>query len=375
MIIGVPREIKPGEHRVAATPIGVRELVAHGHRVVIESGAGEGSTIHDEEFRAQGAEILATAADVFQVADMIMKVKEPQATEVPMLRPGQILFTYLHLAAYPKLAKALLDRGVAAIAYETVELPDGSLPLLAPMSEVAGRMATQAGAYFLEKAHGGRGVLLGGVPGVMPGKVVVIGAGTAGSNAATIAAGMEARVVVLDKDVRKLQRIDDLFRGKILTLASNRLTVEEQIADADLVIGAVLVPGASAPKIVTEEMVKGMKRGAVMVDVAIDQGGCFATSRETTHAEPTYVVHDVVHYAVGNIPGAVPHTSTYALTNATLRYAEAIADEGLAQAIVTHPELVPGLNVVGSSIVNEAVGKSLGVAASDPIAAVAAWTG
>lgn len=374
MIIGVPREIKPGEHRVAVTPIGVRELVAHGHRVIIETGAGEGSTIHDDEYLTQGAEILPTAAEVFATADMIMKVKEPQATEVPMLRPGQILFTYLHLAAYPHLAHALVERGVAAIAYETVELSDGSLPLLAPMSEVAGRMATQAGAYFLEKAHGGRGVLLGGVPGVMPGKVVVIGAGTAGSNAATIAAGMEARVVVLDKDVRKLQHIDDLFRGKILTLASNRLTIEEQIVDADLVIGAVLVPGASAPKIVTEEMVAGMKRGAVMVDIAIDQGGCFETSRETTHADPTYVVHDVVHYAVGNIPGAVPHTSTYALTNATLRYAESIADEGLAGALETHPELIPGLNVVGRKFVNQAVAESLGVEATDPIAAVAAWT-
>ncbi|MFZ0492180.1 MAG: alanine dehydrogenase, partial [Acidimicrobiia bacterium] len=307
MIIGVPKEIKPGEHRVAITPVGVRELVDRGHRVVIETEAGEGSTIHDEEYALQGAEILPSPDAVFETADMVLKVKEPQPPEVAMLRSGQVLFTYLHLAAHPELTNSMLQRGAIGIAYETVELPGGALPLLAPMSEVAGRMGTQAGAYFLEKAHGGRGILLGGVPGVMPAKVVVIGAGMAGANAAMMAAGLGAQVVVLDTDVRKLQWLDAIYRGRILTLSSNLLTIEEQVRDADLVIGAVLLPGASAPKLVTEATVKEMKRGSVLVDIAIDQGGCFETSRETTHQDPTYVLHEVVHYAVGNIPGAVPH--------------------------------------------------------------------
>lgn len=362
MIIGVPKEIKPAEHRVALTPVGVRELVGRGHRVLIEKDAGEGSTIHDEEFEAQGATIVPTADDLFADAELILKVKEPQAVEVPKLRRGQILFTYLHLAAYPELARRLVERGIVAIAYETVQLSDGSLPLLAPMSEVAGRMATQAGAYYLEKAHGGRGVLLGGVTGVMPAKVVVIGAGIAGSNAATMAMGLQAIVVALDKDVSKLRALDLLYRGEVMTLASNRLTIEEQVVDADLVIGSVLVPGASAPKLVTEDMVRSMKRGSVMVDIAIDQGGCFETSRETTHDDPVYVVHDVVHYAVGNIPGAVPHTSTYALTNATLPYVLSLADEGVEQAVVNHPELLAGVNVVDAVVVNRAVADSLGMA-------------
>jgi alanine dehydrogenase len=278
-----------------------------------------------------------------------------------MFRPGQLLFTYLHLAAYPDLAVGLREREIIAIAYETVQLPDRSLPLLAPMSEIAGRMAAQAGAYFLEKAQGGRGILLGGVTGVKPGKVVVIGGGIAGSNAAAIAVGMQAEVVVLDRDLARLRWLDSIYQGRLATVASTHLTIEEEVLDADLVIGTVLVPGASAPKLVTEDMVRAMRRGAVMVDVAIDQGGCFATSRETTHEDPVYLVHDVVHYAVGNIPGAVPHTSTYALTNATLPYALALADLGVAAAIRRLPELVPGVNVVGTSITHQAVAESLGV--------------
>lgn len=360
MIIGVPKEIKTEEHRVAITPVGVRELTDAGHRVLIENGAGEGSTIHDEEFQAQGAEIVPTAADVFGMAEMILKVKEPQASETEMLEDGQILFTYLHLAAYPDLAARLAKRGIVAIAYETVQLPDGSLPLLAPMSEIAGRMATQVGAYFLEKAQGGRGLLLGGITGVAPAKVAIIGAGMAGSNAAVIAMGMQADVVVLDTDINKLRRIDSLYQGRIVTLHSNTLNLEEQVLGADLVIGTVLVPGAAAPKLVTEDMVKQMKRGAVLVDVAIDQGGCFATSRETTHSDPVYKVHEVLHYAVGNIPGAVPHTSTYALTNATLRYAVALANHGVDEAVAANPELAYGVNVVGDMVCHPAVAQSLG---------------
>jgi alanine dehydrogenase len=361
LIVGIPRERKTEEHRVAITPIGVRELTDRGHRVLIEKEAGEGSTIHDEEYEAQGATIVGAAEEVFDGAEMILKVKEPQASEVEMFHEGQILFTYLHLAAYPDLAAGLAKRGIVAIAYETVQMPDRSLPLLAPMSEIAGRMATQAGAYFLEKSQGGRGILLGGTTGVSPAKVVVIGGGIAGSNAAVIAMGMQADVVVLDTDLDKLRRIDSLYQGRIVTLHSNKLTLEEQVLDADLVIGTVLVPGASAPKLVTEDMVKSMKRGAVLVDVAIDQGGCFATSRETTHSDPVYELHDVLHYAVGNIPGAVPHTSTYALTNATLRYAVMMAQEGVEQAISAHPELHSGVNLVADQVCHPAVAESLEV--------------
>jgi len=375
VIIGVPKEIKPAEFRVAITPVGVRELVDHGHEVIIETEAGEGSTIHDEEYRAQGAVLVPTADDVFAGADLILKVKEPQAVEASKLRPGQLLFTYLHLAAYPQLARGLLTRGIVGIAYETVQMPDHSLPLLAPMSEVAGRMATQAGAYYLEKAHGGRGVLLGGVPGVMPAKVVVIGAGIAGTNSALIAMGMQATVIAIDNDIAKLRSLDLLYGGRILTLTSNQLTIEEQLRDADLVIGAVLVPGASAPKLVTEAMVRSMKRGAVLVDIAIDQGGCFETSRETTHENPVYVVHDVIHYAVGNIPGAVPHTSTYALTNATLPYLLTIADQGVQAAVDDRPELLAGVNVVGGAVVNKAVARSVGLPFEEPAAALAAFRG
>ena len=361
MIVGVPKEIKTAEHRVAITPIGVRELTDRGHRVVIEKSAGEGSTIHDEDFEVQGATIVPNAAEVFGQAEMILKVKEPQASELPMFREGQTLFTYLHLAAYPDLAAGLVGKGVAAIAYETVQLADGSLPLLAPMSEIAGRMATQAGSYFLAKAQGGRGILLGGVAGVAPAKVVVLGGGMAGSNAAVIAMGMQGDVVVLDTDFNKLRHIDSLYQGRIVTLHSNKLNIEEQVLSADLVIGTVLVPGASAPKLVTEDMVRSMKRGAVLADVAIDQGGCFETSRETTHTDPVYNVHDVLHYAVGNIPGAVPHTSTYALTNATLEYALTLADEGLEHAVRAHPELEAGVNIIGDHVCHPAVASSLGV--------------
>lgn len=361
MIVGVPREIKTEEHRVAITPIGVRELVDRGHQVLIETDAGEGSTIHDEEYQAQGATIVPKAADVFKEADLILKVKEPQASEVEMFREGQILFTYLHLAAYPDLAAGLAKQGIVAIGYETVQTQDGSLPLLAPMSEIAGRMATQAGAYFLEKSQGGRGILLGGVTGVSPAKVVVVGGGIAGSNAAVIAMGMQGDVVVLDTDNRKMRAIDSLYQGRIVTLHSNKLNIEEQVLGADLVIGTVLVPGASAPKLVSEDMVKSMKRGAVLVDVAIDQGGCFATSKETTHADPVYELHEVLHYAVGNIPGAVPHTSTYALTNATLRYVVMMAHEGVTRALAEHPELRSGVNIVGDQVCHPAVADSLGV--------------
>ena len=361
MIVGVPREIKTDEDRVAITPVGVRELTDRGHEVLVEKDAGEGSTIHDGEFEAQGATIVPNAEAVFGGAEMILKVKEPQASEVEMFREGQILFTYLHLAAYPVLAAGLGKKGIIAIAYETVQMSDRSLPLLAPMSEIAGRMATQAGAYFLTKAQGGRGILLGGVAGVSPARVVVIGGGMAGSNAAVIAMGMQADVVVLDIDIDKLRSLDSLYQGRIVTLHSNKLTLEDQVLVADLVIGTVLVPGAAAPKLVTEEMVRSMKRGAVLVDVAIDQGGCFETSEETTHTDPVYTVHEVLHYAVGNIPGAVPHTSTYALTNATMRYAVALADEGVRLAVTAHPELESGVNIVGESVCHRAVAESLGV--------------
>ena len=371
MIIGVPREVKTSEYRVALTPTGVRELVEHGHSVYVEHDAGEGSTIHDDEYQAQGARILPSADDVFAEAEMIVKVKEPQASEVERFREGQLLFTYLHLAAYPGLAESLLERGITAVAYETVQLPDRSLPLLAPMSEVAGRIATQVGAYFLQKANGGRGVLLGGVPGVRPGRVVVIGGGVSGSHATEIAVGMQANVTVIDRDLAKLRHLESLYHGRIETLASNRLNLEESVLAADLVVGSVLIPGASAPKLVTEDMVRSMRRGSVLVDIAIDQGGCFETSHETTHDDPVYTVHDVVHYAVGNIPGAVPHTSTYALTNATLPYVVTLADHGISGAIDAHPELAPGVNIVGDSITNGAVAASLGREHVDVRAALA----
>ena len=366
MIVGVPREVKEGEHRVAITPDGVRELTAHGHRVLVEAGAGEGSSITDDELRAAGAE--AVSVDDAWGAELVVKVKEPQPEEHGRLRPDLVLFTYLHLAAYPKVADALLAAGTTALAYETVQDDEGALPLLAPMSEVAGRMATQIGAHWLERENGGRGVLLGGAPGVRPARVVVIGAGNVGWNSAWIAAGMEAEVILLDKDLDRLRWVDQIHRGRIMTLASNRGAVERSVAEADLVIGAVLVAGGRAPTVVTVEMVQGMRRGAVIVDVAVDQGGCVETTHETTHADPTYVVHDVVHYAVGNIPGAVPHTSTYALTNATLPYVLAVAEHGVRAAIEADPELLLGVNAVGGQVTNEVVAEALGRPAADPLA-------
>jgi alanine dehydrogenase len=365
VIVGVPAEVKDSEHRVAMTPDGVRELAAAGHTVLVERGAGDGSSITDAEFAAAGA--TPSSVDEVWAADLVVKVKEPQDDELPRLGPDSVLFTYLHLAAYPDVAEALLEAGTTAVAYETVQDDTGALPLLAPMSEVAGRMATQVGAHWLEAENGGRGVLLGGAPGVRPARVVVIGAGNVGWNAAWIAAGMEAEVILLDKDLDRLRWVDQIHKGRIMTLASNRGTVERSVAEADLVIGAVLVAGGRAPTVVTEDMVEGMRRGAVIVDVAVDQGGCVATTHETTHSEPTYVVHDVVHYAVGNIPGAVPHTSTYALTNATLPYIRAIAENGLRGAVERDPTLLAGVNTVAGQVVNPAVAEALGRPAADPL--------
>jgi alanine dehydrogenase len=359
--VGIPRELKDNEYRVAITPAGVRELVVHGHEVLIEKDAGRGSSIADSDFERAGAAIAPDADVVFERSDLVLKVKEPIEEEFGRLREGLILFTYLHLAASEPVTRALIDSGTTAVAYETVEMGDGSLPLLAPMSEVAGRMAPQVGAVHLQREHGGRGVLLGGVSGVRPGRVVVLGAGMAGMNAAWIAQGMEAEVVVLDKNINKLRDIDRIHQGKILTLASNRLSVDETVVSADLVIGAVLIPGAKAPKLVDEDAIRQMRPGAVVVDISIDQGGCFATSHMTTHSDPTYVVHDVVHYCVGNMPGAVPHTSTYALTNATMPYVIALAESGLEGAVRDDPALGKGVNVFKGTVVYAPVAEAHGL--------------
>ena len=364
MIVGAPAETKEGEHRVALTPDGVRELVAHGHRVRIEAGAGEGSSIHDYEYKAAGADVVDVEGA--WSADVVVKVKEPQPSEYAYLRPDLTLFTYLHLAAYPEVAEALLAAKTTAVAYETVQLADHSLPLLAPMSEVAGRMAPQIGAHFLEREQGGRGVLLGGAPGVRPARVVVLGAGNVGWNAAWIAQGMESEVVLLDRNLDRLRWVDQIHKGRILTLASNRGAVERAVLEADLLIGAVLVAGGRAPLIVTEDMVRGMKPGSVVVDIAVDQGGCIETTHETTHADPVYVKHGVLHYAVGNVPGAVPHTSTYALTNATLPYLVALASFGVRDAVGRDPALLNGVNVVAGHVTNAAVAEALGREAADP---------
>ena len=366
--VGVPREVKTAEHRVAMTPDGVRELERHGIEVMVEAGAGEGASISDADYVAAGADIVPTAADAW-AQDMVVKVKEPKAEEFAFLRRDLTLFTYLHLAAYPAVAEALLAAGTTAVAYETVQLPDGSLPLLAPMSEVAGRLAPQMGAHFLERHNGGRGVLMGGSPGVRPAKVVVLGAGNVGWNAAWIAAGMEAEVVLIDKNLDRLRFVDQIHRGRIMTAASNRGAIERAVIDADLVIGAVLVAGGRAPVVVAEELVAQMKPRSVIVDVAVDQGGCIATTRETTHDEPTYVAHEVVHYAVGNMPGAVPHTSTYALTNATLPYQLEVALHGAIGAARRDPSIAHGLNTVGGTHANPAVAESLGATAVDALAA------
>ncbi|MFM8998951.1 MAG: alanine dehydrogenase [Actinomycetota bacterium] len=369
MIVGIPKEIKDNEYRVAATPEGVRELTAAGHRVVVEAGAGAGSSFDDDAFAASGASILPDADAVFAAADLIVKVKEPQPQEYARFREGQALFTYLHLAADAELTDFLLERRIAGVAYETVQLPDGRLPLLAPMSEIAGRMAPQEGARYLERPAGGRGVLMGGAPGVAPAKVVVLGAGMAGMNAATIAAGMEAEVVVVDRSIDRRRHVDELHRGRIQTIASSALAIERLVVDADLVIGAVLVPGARAPRLVTEELVRTMRAGSVIVDVSIDQGGCVETAHVTTHSAPTYLVHDVVHYCVGNMPGAVPRTSTYALTNVTLPYVLAIADHGLEAAVRRDPVLALGVNTYAGALTNLGVAEAHGLAAT-PLPAV-----
>jgi alanine dehydrogenase len=361
MDVGIPRELKDHEYRVAITPVGVRELVDNGHRVLVEREAGGGSSIADREYERAGAAVLPSADEVWGEAGLILKVKEPIAEEFQRLRPDQVLFTYLHLAASRELTEVLLKSGTTAVAYETVELPGGRLPLLAPMSEVAGRMAPQVGAHLLERESGGRGVLMGGVSGVAPAKVVVLGGGMAGQNAAWIAQGMEAEVILLDKSVDKLRYVDSIHKGRILTLMSNRATVEDLVAQADLVIGAVLIPGAKAPRLVSAAIVRQMKAGAVLVDISIDQGGCFETSRMTTHSDPTYVVSGVVHYCVGNMPGAVPHTSTYALTNVTLPYALAIANAGLEGAIAADPALAKGVNVYQGELTYQPVAEAHGL--------------
>ncbi len=366
MRIGVPREIKVQEYRVGLTPASVHELVAHGHGVAVESGAGAAIGLSDEHYRQAGATIVASAAEVFAGAEMVVKVKEPQPSECALLRPGQVLYTYLHLAPDPAQTQALLKSGAVCIAYETITGPGGGLPLLAPMSEVAGRMAVQAAATHLEKPHGGMGLLLGGVPGVHPAHVVIIGAGVVGTNALQMAVGAGARVTVLDRNVDRLRQLDLVFGNRIATAFSNAHAIEEAVRQADVVVGGVLLPGAAAPKLVTRAMVAAMKPGAVIVDVAIDQGGCCETSRPTTHAEPTYVVDGVVHYCVANMPGAVPRTSTFALNNATLGHALQIANLGWRRACAQDPHLRAGLNVVEGRVTHEAVAQSLGLPFTDP---------
>lgn len=361
MKVGVPKEIKNNEYRVAITPAGVFEFISHGHQVVIETGAGVGSSIPDEAFVAAGATMLASADAVWESADMILKVKEPIADEYHRMRKGQVIFTFLHLAASQECTNALIAAGATAIAYETVELPDGSLPLLAPMSEVAGRLAPQVGAQALMRAHGGRGVLMGGVSGVYAAKVVVLGAGVAGMNAAAIALGMQAEVLLFDKNIARLRDVDAIYQGHMQTIASNSFGIEQAVLDADLVIGAVLVHGAKAPKLISNELVSRMKAGSVLVDIAIDQGGCFEDSRPTTHAEPTYPIHNSVFYCVANMPGAVPHTSTYALTNVTLPFAVALADKGWRKAITDDPALALGLNVHDGHVTYAAVAEAFGL--------------
>ncbi|KJE32858.1 alanine dehydrogenase [Bacillus licheniformis] len=360
MIIGIPKEIKNNENRVAITPAGVVALKKSGHQVLIEQGAGLGSGFEDADYKAAGADILAEAKDVWGKADMVMKVKEPISSEYGYFRKGLVLFTYLHLAAEPKLAKALVDSGVTAIAYETVEV-NRTLPLLTPMSEVAGRMASQIGAQFLEKSKGGKGILLSGVPGVKRGKVTIIGGGVVGTNAAKIAVGLGADVTLIDLSAERLRQLDDQFGKDIQTLMSNPLNIAEAVKDSDLVIGAVLIPGAKAPKLLTEEMIKSMSPGSVVVDVAIDQGGIIETvDKITTHDDPTYTKHGVVHYAVANMPGAVPRTSTIGLTNVTMPYALQIANKGVEQAVAENQALALGVNVANGSITYKAVARDLG---------------
>ena len=363
MRIGVPREIKVHEYRVGLVPAAVHELVTAGHTVVVESGAGAGVGCADEDYRAAGASIAPSAEAVFAGAELIVKVKEPQPQECARLKSGQVLFTYLHLAADKAQAEALQRSGATAIAYETVTAKDGSLPLLTPMSEVAGRMSVQVGAHYLEKAPGGRGILLGGVAGVPPARVVIIGGGVSGTGAAEMALGLRADVCVIDRSLRRLRELDVQFNGSVRTLYSTAHAIGQAVADADLVIGAVLVPASAAPKLVTRSMVRSMRAGSVVVDIAIDQGGCCETSRATTHAAPTFVEHGVVHYCVTNMPGAVPRTSAFALNNATLPYVRALADKGWERATREDPALAAGVNVAGGRIVHPAVARDLGIVA------------
>ncbi len=372
MLLGVPKEIKVHEYRVGLTPASVREVVGHGHDVVMETAAGLGVGATDDDYRSAGATIADTAEDVFARADMIVKVKEPQAGERAMLRPGQILYTYLHLAPDPEQTRDLVESGAICIAYETVTDAHGGLPLLAPMSQVAGRMSIQAGAHCLEKAQGGSGTLLAGVPGVAPAKVVIIGGGVVGENAAYMAIGMGADVTVLDRNVDTMRALVVRFGNRVKTLYSTALAIEEEVLQADLVIGGVLLPGAAAPKLVSKDLVSRMKPGSVLADVAIDQGGCFETSRATTHADPTYIVDGIVHYCVANMPGAVARTSTYALNNVTLPFALAIADKGANQALLDDPHLLAGLNVYKGAVTYKAVADDLGYDYAEPKAALAA---
>jgi alanine dehydrogenase len=360
--VGIPREVKDHEYRVAITPSGVRELVAHGHQVFIEKDAGVGSSITDDEFVAAGATIIGSADDVWATGDLILKVKEPVAQEYHRMRPDQVLFTYLHLAASRACTDALLASGTTGVAYETVQLADRSLPLLAPMSEVAGRMAPQVGAHCLERASGGRGVLMGGVSGVYAAKVVVLGAGVSGLNAAAIALGMQAEVLLLDRNIARLREVDRIYQGHMQTVASNTYEIERAVIDADLVIGAVLVPGAKAPTLITDDLVAQMKQGSVLVDISVDQGGCFESTRPTTHSDPTFEVNGSLFYCVANMPGAVPNTSTYALTNVTLPYAVEIADRGIRAAVEADPALALGVNTVAGQVTYAPVAEAHGLA-------------
>ena len=361
MKVGIPREVKNHEYRVASTPAGVKELVSHGHEVFVETDAGVGSSITNDEYVEAGAKILATADDVWAEGDLVLKVKEPVAEEYHRMRADQVLFTYLHLAASRECTDALLAAGITGVAYETVQLPDRSLPLLAPMSEVAGRMAPQVGAHCLERANGGRGVLMGGVSGVYAAKVVVLGGGVSGLNAAAIALGMQAEVLLLDRNIQKLREVDRIYQGHMQTVASNAYEIERAVLDADLVIGAVLVPGAKAPTLVTNELVSRMKAGSVLVDISVDQGGCFEDTHPTTHANPTFRVHESVFYCVANMPGAVPHTSTYALTNVTLPYAVEIAHRGIRAAAHSDAALALGVNTVAGQITYAPVAEAHGL--------------
>jgi alanine dehydrogenase len=366
MIIGIPKEIKDNEYRVALPPGGVRELVRHGHTVYVETNAGGGSGFSDDEYRTAGATVLLTAAETWKIAHMVLKVKEPQPAEYPFLRDDLILFTYLHLAADESLTHALLDGGVIGLAYETVEDAEGHLPLLQPMSEVAGRMATQVAAFLLQKPEGGRGILMGGIPGVRPAHVVILGGGTVGTNAAEVALGMGAQVTILDVNTERLRYLEEILHGRLLTLYSNEANVLESLSTADAVIGAVLVTGARAPRLITRSMLSLMPRSSVIVDVAVDQGGCVETTHPTTHSDPTYVVDGVLHYGVANMPGAVPRTSSYGLSNATLRYILRVADMGINAAMEHDPGLAKGLNVIGGRVVHPAVAETFNL----PVAVV-----